>query len=195
MMTFYNFSIEGLGHSSILQNNDNYLGTLSNWLKPVLQSKSSYWKRCWRASVDGWAASTFHSGCDNKGPTVTIIKVGQYIFGGYASVSWSKWLYLPCSNFQAFRITLWFNSWLWPYHIWSDYNSKKDVFNSVLELALLGKKHKLSLNHIIGKWSHNLNFLSRVCQSPMLKYSNSSKHHFKPKLLTPLLEWNSSAQS
>ena len=90
MMTFYNFSIEGLGHSSILQNNDNYLGTLSNWLKPVLQSKSSYWKRCWRASVDGWAASTFHSGCDNKGPTVTIIKVGQYIFGGYASVSWSK---------------------------------------------------------------------------------------------------------
>ena len=90
MMTFYNFSIEGLGHSSILQNNDNYLGTLSNWLKPVVQSKSSYWKQCWRASVDGWAGSTFHSGCDNKGPTVTIIKVGQYIFGGYASVSWSK---------------------------------------------------------------------------------------------------------
>ena len=87
---FYNFLIEGLGRSSILQNNDNYLGTLSNWLKPVVQSKSSHWKRCWRASVNGWAASTFHSGCDNKGPTVTIIKVGQYIFGGYASVSWSK---------------------------------------------------------------------------------------------------------
>ena len=87
---FIIFSIEGLGHSSILQNNDNYLGTLSNWLKPVIQSKSSYWKRCWRASVDGWAASTFHSGCDNKGPTVTIIKVGQYIFGGYTSDSWSK---------------------------------------------------------------------------------------------------------
>ena len=87
---FYNFSIEGLGHSSILQNNDNYLGTLDNWLKPVVQSKSSYWKRCWRASVDGWAASTFHSGCDNKGPTVTIIKVGQYIFGGYTSDSWGK---------------------------------------------------------------------------------------------------------
>ena len=87
---FYNFSFEGLRHSSILQNNDNYLGTLSNWLKPVVQSKSSYWKRCWRASVDGWAVSTFHSGCDNKGPTVTIIKVGQYIFGGYTSDSWSK---------------------------------------------------------------------------------------------------------
>ena len=83
-------SVEGLGHSSILQNNDNYLGNLSNWLEPVVQSNFSYWKQCWRASVDGWAASTFHSGCDNKGPTVTIIKVGQYIFGGYTSASWSK---------------------------------------------------------------------------------------------------------
>ena len=87
---FYNFTIKGLRHSSILQNNDNYLGTLSNWLKPVVQSKSSCWTSCWHASVDGWAASTFHSRCDNKGPTVTIMKVGQYIFGGYASISWSK---------------------------------------------------------------------------------------------------------
>ena len=84
------FFNQGLGHSSILQNNANYLGTLSNWLKPVVQSKSFYWRRCWRASVDGWAVSTFHSGCDNKGPTVTIIKVGRYIFGGYTSASWSK---------------------------------------------------------------------------------------------------------
>ena len=29
--------------------------------------------------------------CDGKGPTVTIIRVGRYIFGGYTSVSWGKW--------------------------------------------------------------------------------------------------------
>ena len=46
--------------------------------------------RCWRAKTDGWAASTFHSKCDGKGPTVTIIKVGSYIFGGYTGVSWSS---------------------------------------------------------------------------------------------------------
>ena len=92
-LIFCNFPIEGLGHSAILQNNDNYLSTLSNWLKPVVQSKSSYWKRCWRASLDGWALSTFHSRCDGKGPTVTIIKVQQYIFGGYTSTSWSKFLF------------------------------------------------------------------------------------------------------
>ena len=46
--------------------------------------------RCWRAKTDGWAASTFHSKCDGKGPTVTIIQVGSYVFGGYTDVSWSS---------------------------------------------------------------------------------------------------------
>ncbi len=45
-------------------------------------------KLCWRATRDGWAVSTFHSNCDYKKPTVTIVKVGQYVFGGYATESW-----------------------------------------------------------------------------------------------------------
>ena len=45
--------------------------------------------KCWHAKADGWAASTFHSKCDGRGPTVTIIKVNDYIFGGYTDVSWS----------------------------------------------------------------------------------------------------------
>ena len=44
--------------------------------------------RCWHAKEDGWAASTFHGNCDDKGPTVTIIQVGSFIFGGYSDVSW-----------------------------------------------------------------------------------------------------------
>ena len=44
--------------------------------------------RCWHAKTDGWEASTFHSNCDGKGPTVTIIQVGNYTFGGYTDVSW-----------------------------------------------------------------------------------------------------------
>ena len=68
----------GLENSVILRNR-NHLTSLSNWLKPVAKSVNSLWKRCWRASVDGWAASTFHSQCDGKGPTVTIVRVGRYI--------------------------------------------------------------------------------------------------------------------
>ena len=44
--------------------------------------------RCWHAKEDGWAASTFHGNCDDKGPTVTIIQVGSFISGGYSDVSW-----------------------------------------------------------------------------------------------------------
>jgi len=99
------YSYAGLGHSAILGNDDSYLNTLSNWLKPVVQSKSSYWNRCWRASLDGWASTTFHSLCDNKGPSVTIIRVGQYIFGGYTSASWtSSCQYLSSST--AFLLSL-----------------------------------------------------------------------------------------
>ena len=32
--------------------------------------------------------STFHGNCDDKGPTVTIIQVGSFIFGGYSDVTW-----------------------------------------------------------------------------------------------------------
>ena len=85
------YLVGGLTGSAIVGNDVSYLTYLSTLLKPV-SSKSSQWRRCWRASVDGWAASTFHGRCDNKGPTVTIIRVGgKYIFGGYTSVSWSKW--------------------------------------------------------------------------------------------------------
>ena len=80
----------GLQDSVIVGNNRNNLTHLNNWLSLVIRSIFSRWRRCWRASVDGWAASTFHSRCDGKGPTVTIVRVGEYIFGGYTSVSWGK---------------------------------------------------------------------------------------------------------
>ncbi|XP_068762572.1 hemicentin-2-like isoform X2 [Montipora capricornis] len=81
-----------LSSSSTLGNLDGkYLNKLNCFLAPVLQSPSrSRFVRCWRAKTDGWAASTFHRNCDGKGPTVTIIKVGSYIFGGYTDISWSS---------------------------------------------------------------------------------------------------------
>ena len=46
------------------------------------------WKLCYRASTDGWAAVKFHEGCDRKPDTVTIIKVGDSVFGGYVDKPW-----------------------------------------------------------------------------------------------------------
>ena len=87
----YFFLCLGLSVSAILegQNYNQYLGKLFSFLDPVLQSPGrGRFVRCWHAKTDGSAASTFHSNCDGKGPTVTIIKSGSYIFGGYTDVSW-----------------------------------------------------------------------------------------------------------
>ena len=92
-------------------NNKNHLTLLSSWLAPVAKGVYSTWKRCWRASVDGWASSTFHSRCDGKGPTVTIIRVGRYIFGGYTSVSWGKLTWLEKDIILLLAVTSGYQLW------------------------------------------------------------------------------------
>ena len=62
--------------------------TLIDWLKDTLTSAIQDYVLLYRASRDGWAASNFHSCCDNKGPTVTVVKSGNYIFGGYTEQHW-----------------------------------------------------------------------------------------------------------
>ena len=81
----------GFNASTILGNDGRYLENLTSFLEPVITSSvRSRFVRCWHAKEDGWAASTFHGNCDDKGPTVTIIQAGIYIFGGYSDVSWKS---------------------------------------------------------------------------------------------------------
>ena len=62
--------------------------TLMNWLKNTPGFNDVSVKLLYRASRNGWNASNFHSCCDNKGPTVTVIKSGNYIFGGCTEQHW-----------------------------------------------------------------------------------------------------------
>ncbi|KAL9961079.1 hypothetical protein ACROYT_G029960 [Oculina patagonica] len=83
-------SHRGLGTSIILGSpleHDKYLETLILYLDPVLTNSSKFVK-CYHGKTDGWDTTTFHSKCDGKGPTVTIIKAEDYVFGGYTDVSW-----------------------------------------------------------------------------------------------------------
>ena len=47
------------------------------------------WRLLFRASRDGFAPSAFHSRCDNKGPTVTVVNSDGNIFGGFTDSSWA----------------------------------------------------------------------------------------------------------
>ena len=47
--------------------------------------------RIYRGSDHGFAAASFHSNCDNMGPTITIIKTTfNRIFGGFTAANWES---------------------------------------------------------------------------------------------------------
>ncbi|XP_028402102.1 TLD domain-containing protein 1-like [Dendronephthya gigantea] len=74
---------DALHASLILDNHPNWVTLLKQWLpaKHGLQL-------CYRASKHGFASSTFHSLCDHRGPTVTLVRTGFYVFGGFTDQSW-----------------------------------------------------------------------------------------------------------
>ena len=48
-------------------------------------------KRLYKATDDGFQAAKFHSLCDKKGPTLTLIKtVAGHTFGGFTTISWDS---------------------------------------------------------------------------------------------------------
>ena len=89
------FEERRISSSTILRSLDSkYLIKLMSYLDPVVQTPGgSRFVRCWHAKTDGWTSSTFHSNCDGKGSTVTIVQVGGYIFGGYTDKSWGGMYY------------------------------------------------------------------------------------------------------
>jgi hypothetical protein len=49
------------------------------------------WELIYKASRDGFNANAFHTRCNNKGPTMTIIQSNNnYLFGGYTSIPWTS---------------------------------------------------------------------------------------------------------
>ena len=83
------YLFQGTKTSSNIIKGDFIMSHLSRFLDSVLASPS-HWKLCYRASSHGWAASTFHSRCDGKPHTVTIIRKRPYVFGGYTDIAWGK---------------------------------------------------------------------------------------------------------
>lgn len=89
--------------SHILGNNELYHTSLNNWLSAVVPSNSR-WIRCFRAREHGWEGDIFHALCDGKGPTVTLVKAREFVFGGYLDKSWNgkSFKALRCYTRQCF---------------------------------------------------------------------------------------------
>ena len=70
---------------SMILTNEGNRQNLKGWLPTDMEGE---WRLLFRASRDGFAGQTFHSKCDNKGPTITVVKSGANIFGGFTEISW-----------------------------------------------------------------------------------------------------------
>jgi hypothetical protein len=68
----------------ILKNEEKLLEHLLRFLN----NRKSPLKLCYRASLHGWSSQDFHSRCDKIAGTVVLIKVGNWIFGGYTDQTW-----------------------------------------------------------------------------------------------------------
>ena len=72
--------------STILRNH-----SMKNDLINLNKLSGKQFKLLYRASRDGFKASSFHAKCDNQPSTLTIIKTtGGDIFGGYTAVAWDS---------------------------------------------------------------------------------------------------------
>lgn len=72
--------------SKILKSKE--IGYLMKILPKKLRNRK--YKLLFRASRDGFQSSIFHSKCDNRGETLSIIhSTSNHIFGGYTSIPWS----------------------------------------------------------------------------------------------------------
>ncbi len=82
-----------LKNSKIL-NDEEKINMISNWIMP---NRKIIYNQIYAATRDEGTGVSFHSHCDNKGPTLTLIEsTNGYIFGGYISISWegpSGWTY------------------------------------------------------------------------------------------------------
>ena len=78
--------VEPFRESTILTNVE-HRKILKGWLPEAMVGE---WRLLFQASRDGFAASAFHSKCDTKGPTVTVVKSGANIFGGFTEKPWTS---------------------------------------------------------------------------------------------------------
>ena len=75
--------------SSIINNNITKQNLIANWIKEKTNNNSVKFELIFKMSINGSKSKDFHKYCDNKGPTVTIVKTTKNkIFGGFTPLNW-----------------------------------------------------------------------------------------------------------
>ena len=109
----------------------------------------------WKATRDGWTANEFHNRCNNKGPTLTIVRSAQgFIAGGYTKTSWaSRNNYVHVDRGDAFlfsvssgNVTKFVNS-RYPQYSLYDSQWHGPIFGGGHDLFIGNNAHTLTWNY------------------------------------------------
>ena len=94
-----------LKNSKIIPNDYEKEKEIKKWINP---NKKIKFELLFRKSRDGSKCSDFHRCCDNKGPTLTLVKTSKnYIFGGYTPFNWKSQIdYSPENDNDTFIFSL-----------------------------------------------------------------------------------------
>lgn len=95
---YFQLDIKGIDLGATFCNHQYFQGgtllSLEHQLKlnEFYEREGQSWKLIYKASRDGFPSADFHRCCNNQGPTISVIQStnGDYLFGGYTSVSWSS---------------------------------------------------------------------------------------------------------
>ena len=93
--SFGKLDIEKLGivlkSSSIINDDINKQNTIINWIKSKVNKNEISFKLIFKMTVNGYEGKNFHQYCDNKGPTLILIKTTKdRIFGGFTPLDWEN---------------------------------------------------------------------------------------------------------
>ena len=77
--------------SSIIKDDIIILNLVQNWIEETINSKGIKFELIFKMSENGTKSSDFHKYCDNKGPTLSLIKTTKNKrFGGFTPLNWNN---------------------------------------------------------------------------------------------------------
>ena len=80
-----------IDNTKILANNIKKQKRITNWIKEKTKTNEVKYELIFRKGENGEEAEDFHKYCDNKGPTLTLIKTNKnYIIGGFTPLNWEN---------------------------------------------------------------------------------------------------------
>ena len=78
-------------NSSAIINDVNDLCLIAKWIKDTINKDLIQFEPIFKMSVNGTNSEDFHNICDNKGPTLTLIKTTKNkVFGGFTPLNWNN---------------------------------------------------------------------------------------------------------